>query len=266
MEGISNLIEGFDPLSENYDNIEGFTITPASQTTVPFRQPAITQTNVQPSLRTNGSVPFRQTDSPQNLNTQFSTQRNRTRSNTTQYRRLNRPSNARPSTLNESPVRPPGNVNRRDWRRWWRRNRQYFGDRDYYIDLGYPIWWIDYYYPLYDSDYDNDYYYDYPISDPVTIIYPATTTSPVITTDYPLNTTYPVYPATSTSALATDNGVTDGYIDDQVPVDPQIANQNQEASIDIQADITTPAMMFTPIISGLCICCLIILLIIALLR
>ena len=187
------------------------------------------------------------------------TRKRETPSRRPQRGRIDRPLRTRPARLPDSPVVPPREVERRDWRDWWRRNRYYYGDRDYYIDLGYPIWWIDFYYPLYDYGYDYNYYYDYPITYPPTIVYPATQTSPV-TTSYPANGYPPTYPATSTSALTTDQQIIDQQtMDQQVTFDQQVPSGAPVAS-------TINTALITPGLSGLSICCLIIILIIILLR
>jgi len=173
---------------------------------------------------------------------------------------INRPSRTRPARLADSPVRPPRDIERRHWRDWWRRNRYLYGDRDYYVDLGYPIWWIDSYYPLYDYGYDSNSYYDYPITYPPTIVYPATQNSPVVTTAYPANGYPPTYPATSTSALATDQQAID-----QQAMDQQVA-PTEDVPIGAPSAPAINTAMFTPAVSGLSVCCLIIILIIILLR
>jgi hypothetical protein len=102
---------------------------------------------------------------------------NRTRPTQPQRGHINRPTNIRPDRLPGSPMQPPDNIKQEDWGKWWRENRRFYGDRDYYIDLNYPIWWIDYYFPLYDIGNDFNYYYDYPITYPPTISYPMIETS-----------------------------------------------------------------------------------------
>lgn len=80
---------------------------------------------------------------------------------------ISRPPSHKPSKdLPESPVNIPSNIPKNKKKDWWRKNRYYYGDRDYYLYLNYPLWWLDYYYPLYDDYiyygndiYDNDYLY-----------------------------------------------------------------------------------------------------------
>ena len=64
---------------------------------------------------------------------------------------------AEPKVKDEPPVELPSYIPKNKWRKWWRINRHLYGDRDYYYDLGYPVWWLDYYYPIYD---DYNYYDD----------------------------------------------------------------------------------------------------------
>ncbi|QKF93930.1 hypothetical protein QKU48_gp0472 [Fadolivirus algeromassiliense] len=83
--------------------------------------------------------------------------------------KLPMPPKKKPNKYNP-PVELPAGVSRSDWWPWWRENRWYYGDRDYYIYLGYPLWWIDYYYPEFD--------YDYP-----PVIYTEPTTTIIQTTE-----------------------------------------------------------------------------------
>lgn len=72
-----------------------------------------------------------------------------------------------PSAKDEPPVDLPSHVPKSKWRKWWRINKHHYGDRNYYYNLGYPVWWLDFYYPEFD-----DYYYYNDIWDDVGL-YPS---------------------------------------------------------------------------------------------
>lgn len=66
-----------------------------------------------------------------------------------------------PHSPSTPPVELPSHVPKDDWKPWWRKNKYYYGDRDYYLNLHYPVWWVDYYYPI------DDIYWNVPQNFPV---------------------------------------------------------------------------------------------------
>lgn len=78
---------------------------------------------------------------------------------------ITRPSNIAPRYRSGLlPVHPPANIPRRNWWNWWRTNRHLYGNRYYYTSLGYPTWWLNYYYPELDDDYYDNYDYPYTLN------------------------------------------------------------------------------------------------------
>lgn len=45
------------------------------------------------------------------------------------------------------PIKPPFDIPNKDWKKWWNGNKFIYGSRDYYEYIGYPLWWLDLYYP-----------------------------------------------------------------------------------------------------------------------
>ena len=68
-----------------------------------------------------------------------------------------KPNNHKPNGNPPPPVELPSNVSSNNWKPWWNKNKYYYGDRDYYFTHGYPLWWLDYYYPELNDIYINDY-------------------------------------------------------------------------------------------------------------
>jgi hypothetical protein len=46
-----------------------------------------------------------------------------------------------------SPIKPPPSIKKEGWDNWWTANKHFYGNRPYYDYLGYPLWWLNYYYP-----------------------------------------------------------------------------------------------------------------------
>lgn len=62
------------------------------------------------------------------------------------YGRLPKPSAKHPSKL--FPPIIPKNIRPKDWWGWWNKNKYFYGNRKYYENVGYPVWWLNYYYPV----------------------------------------------------------------------------------------------------------------------
>jgi hypothetical protein len=59
------------------------------------------------------------------------------------------------------PIKPPENISHNNWKNWWVNNKYIYGSRKYYEYLGYPLWWLDYYYPENNIDLEASLYTDF---------------------------------------------------------------------------------------------------------
>jgi len=172
-----NLSECFNPPTGPIGQIEHFTPNPNNPTS---EQRTVIPKGVRMTPRSPSPIPKSPTPIPK-----LPTPIPKSPTPQTKQRVRKQPKGSKPKIILPKPVRKPtgdkpappvelpSNVSRDDWWPWWRKNRYYYGSRDYYFDLGYPGWWLDYYYPEWDT-YD-DYIYDDDYSVPVIYSQPQTT-------------------------------------------------------------------------------------------
>ena len=171
----SNLDESFNPpVESSTKNIESFTST---QPYIQWQMRTPLQTQSQLQARDSPLVKFSQYNSAEKFNKnqqhenqqkQHQNQQNQQNQQKQQHKKtkpikpIPKPGNTKPQGKPSPPVELPSDVSSNNWQSWWKKNKYYYGDRNYYVRHRYPMWWVNYYYPEWDDIYyDYDYDYDY---------------------------------------------------------------------------------------------------------